>query len=127
MVTGDEATARAGEHLRAEGSPWVAGAATRSLRFGVWLVGYRDPAAPDLPLDGGGLVVTDDGDVHEVGSAPGSLDDLMNALGRWPGAEPADVFEREGEGLALLADVDPDEAAGLAAWAEERRRLGDDA
>jgi hypothetical protein len=70
----------------------------------------------------GGLVVTDDGDVHELGSAPGSLDDLMIALGHWPGAETSGVWAHEGEGLALLADEDLAEATDLAAWAEARRR-----
>jgi hypothetical protein len=73
-------------------------------------------------LDGGGLVVTDGGQVHEHWSAPGSLDDLTVALGLWPGAEPADVWAREGEGLVLLADEDAAEAPQLAAWAEARRR-----
>ncbi len=95
--------------------------ATRNRRYGVWIVAYRDPAEPDVMLMGGALVVTDDGDVHNLGSAPGALDDLMMELGRRPGTEPSDVYAREGEGLALLADLDPDEAEGLAAWAQERR------
>ncbi len=122
VTSHEEAKSLANEHLSAEGSTLVATHATRSQRFGVWIISYGDPAAPGEQLDGGGLVVMDDGDVHDLGSAPGSLDDLMIALGRWPGAEPADVFEREGEGLALLADADPEEAEDLVAWAEARRR-----
>ncbi len=91
-MSGDQTAKRlATEHLSAEGSTLVAGRATRSLRFAVWVVGYRDPERPGEALDGGGLVVTDDGNVHDLGSAPGSLDDLMVAC-RWPGAEPADVL-----------------------------------
>ena len=88
--------------------------ATRNGRFGVWIVGYRDAALPGEPLDGGGLVVTDAGDVHDLSSAPGSLDDLMVALDLWPGVEPSEVWPREGEDLA--------EAIDLAAWVEARRR-----
>jgi hypothetical protein len=44
-------------------------------------VSYRDPASPDAPVVGGALVVTDGGAVHDIGSAPGSLDLLMLGLG----------------------------------------------
>ncbi len=122
VISHQEAKRLADEHLRSEGSPWVASHATRNRRYGVWEGGHRDPAHPDEMLIGGALVVTDDGNVHDVGSAPGSLDDLMMALDLWPGAEPSDVWAREGEGLALLADEDLAEAVDLAAWAEARRR-----
>lgn len=121
MISHQEAKRFATEHLRAEGSQLIAKHATRDRRFGVWVVAYRDPATPDEMLDGGGLVVTDEGEVCNVGSTPDAVERLMMDLGREPGAEPGDVYEREGESLALLADEDPDEAAGLAAWAESRR------
>ena len=121
MISHQEAKRRAAEHLRAEGSPSAGSRATRERRFGVWVIGYRDPERPDEMLDGGGLVVTDEGDVHDLGSAPGALDDLMLALGRSPMLDAADVSAREGEGLALLADLDRDGAGGLAAWAAVRR------
>lgn len=127
MISHQDAKRLADEHLRAEGSTWVASRVTRTSDFGVWLVCYVDPARPDEMLTGGELVVTDEGDIHDVGSVPGSLDDLMIALGRWPGAEPSEVWAREGECLALLADLDPEEAEGLAAWAEDRRRERGDA
>jgi len=110
----------ANEYLRAEGSSLVASHATRDSRYGVWILDSRDPAEPDVMLYGGGLVVTDDGDVHSLSSVPSALDELMMDLGRWPGTPLDNVFEREGEGLALLADIDPEEAAGLAAWAAAR-------
>ncbi len=90
MISHQEAKGLADVHL--QGSGLVASHATRNQRYGVWLVGYVDPANPDQMLDGGGLVVTDEGDVHHPGSVPGLLDDLMIELGRWPGAEPVDVF-----------------------------------
>ncbi len=125
MISHQEAKRHANEHLRADGTRLVAGHATRNQRYGVWFVSYVEPERPDEMLIGGGLVVTDDGDVHDVGSVPGSLDDLMLALGRWPGAEPADVLppatDTDSEALLLLADLDPDEAEELAAWAEARR------
>jgi hypothetical protein len=120
VISHQEAKRAAKAHLQAEGSSLVVRRATRDRRYGVWIVTYGDPADPDVMLDGGGLVVTDAGDVHNLDSAPGALDRLMAALGPRPGVEPSDVYAREGEGLALLADLDPDEAEGLAAWAQER-------
>jgi hypothetical protein len=120
VISHQEAKRAANAHLQAEGSSLVARRASRNRRYRVWIAAYIDPAEPDVMLDGGGLVVTDDGEVHNLGSAPGSLDSLMADLGRVPGAEPSEVYAREGEGLALLADLDPDEAEGLAAWAQDR-------
>ncbi len=66
MISYQEAKRLADEHLRAEGSPWVARhatrnlrryGATRNLRYGVWVVAYRDPTEPDEELTRGGLVV----------------------------------------------------------------------
>ncbi len=121
MTSHQEAKRRAAAYLRAEGSPLAVSSAIRDRRFGVWVIGYRDPYRPDEMLDGGGLVVTDAGDVHVLGSAPGSLDNLMLALGRPPTVYVDDVYAREGEGLALLADLDRDEAEGLVARAAARR------
>lgn len=86
-------------------------------------LGRRLPRSehPDEMLIGGALVVTDEGEVHAVGSTPDALDLLMEALERSPHGRADDVWSREGEGLALLADEDPEEAAGLAAWAASRR------
>jgi uracil-DNA glycosylase len=121
MITENEAKRHASDHLSAEGSPWVISRATFNRQFGVWLVGYKDPERPSELLVGGGLVVTEDGNVHNVGSAPGALEELMHELRVTSADDIACVYEREGEGLALLADIDPDEADGLAAWAASRR------
>jgi hypothetical protein len=120
VISHQEAKRAAKAHLKAEGSSLVVRRVTRDRRYGVWIVAHGDPAGPDVMLDGGGLVVTDDAEVHNLDSAPGALDRLMAVLGLRPSAEPSDVYAREGEGLALLADLDPDEAEGLAAWAQER-------
>ena len=119
MLSHRQAKRLADAHLRAGGSDLVAKHATRNRRFGVWIVAYREPARPGESNDGGGLVVTDEGSVHDLSSAPGSLDDLMIALGRWSGAEPA--TDTDSEALLLLADEDPAEAADLDAY---RRRRG---
>lgn len=126
MITTQEAKRRAAEHLRGEGSPWVVSRATLDRRFGVWVISYVDPANRGEMLDGGGLVVTEDGDVYNLGSAPVALENLMLDLGRSPAEGIADMYAREGEGLALLADIDPDEAEGLAAWAASRFDRGED-
>lgn len=121
MISAQAAKKRASEHLRAQGSHLVASGASRSKEHGVWVVGYRDPEHPDEMLIGGVLVVTDRLEVHEIGSTPDAVDRLMESLGRSPHPITADVWSREGEGLALLADEDPDDAAGLAACAASRR------
>lgn len=74
----------ANDHLSAEGSSLVAGHATRHRGYDVWIVDYCDPAHPDEQLDGGALVVTNDGHVHSIGSTPDALDTLISELGRWP-------------------------------------------
>lgn len=120
------------QQLDADGSGLVAVRAARNVRFDVWLVDYREPADLDEMLVGGGLVVTDAGEVHDISSVPGALDDLMLALDRWPGHDPADIPDldrhvrrpatgTDAEALLLLADEDPEEAAALAAWAADRR------
>ena len=62
---------------------------------------YVDPAAPDEILIGGALVVTDSGEVHDVGSAPGEIESLLLDLGV--------ASDTDEEALMLLADADPDE------------------
>lgn len=78
-------------------------------------------------------MVTDAGQVLSLSSVPGALDDLMLALGLWPGREPAEVFGVElavgydgpvgtdTESLLLLADHDQEEAADLMAYAAAMR------
>jgi uracil-DNA glycosylase len=117
-----EAKRLAAEFLASEGSTLFVRSAKLERRFGVWVVSYIDPRAPEAMLDGGALVVTDAGDVYEVGSAPGSLEKLMDDVGVSLVDDVADAWVREGEGLALLADVDPEEAAGLAVLAASRRQ-----
>ena len=89
--------------------------ATRNSRYGVRTGGSRHPAEPDVML----WVVSSWRSTTAMSTRSGDARVAERpAAGRWPGLEPADVFAPEGEGPALLADVDPDEAADLAAWAE---------
>lgn len=81
MLSHQAAKRIASEYLAAGKSPLVVSRATRDAARGVWLVGYVEPERPESVLDGGGLVVTDDGHVHEVGSTPGQLDELLLQLG----------------------------------------------
>lgn len=120
MITYQEAKRILNEYLRAEGSPQIAGPAHRDRRWPVWVIAARDPDRPSEMLLGGAFVVTDDGAVHSIGSSPDGVEDLMDVLSIQP--EPGDAWEREGEGLALLAEIDPDEAAGLAAYADGLQR-----
>lgn len=121
MISAQAAKQQADAHLRAEGSHLSALHASRDTKHGVWVVGYSDPDQPDEMLIGGALVVTDEGEVHEIGSTPDAVDLLMESLGRSPFGIADDVWSREGESLALLADEDPEETAGLAALAASRR------
>lgn len=70
MSTHQKAKRIANEHLRAEDSTLVAVSAKRDHKYGVWVVSYVDPAYPTERLDGGALVVTDEGAVHDLGSPP---------------------------------------------------------
>ena len=128
MISHREAKRLVNERLRAEGRVEVASRASRDQRYGVWVVSFNDPARPGEWLCGDGpYVVTDDGDVHGLGSAPGELELLMMDLGWMPGA-PRPATDTDSEALALMADMDPDEAEGLAAWAQARRQeRGEDA
>lgn len=81
MTSHQGAKRLAAAHLRAQGSALAVASATRDRRWPAWVVSYLDPASPDAVLVGGALVVTDDGVVHDVGSAPGSVDLLMLGLG----------------------------------------------
>ena len=125
MISAQAAKKRAKTHLHAEGSHLEVSGASRDKKHGVWVVSYRAPDHPDEMLIGGALVVTDDGDVHTIGSTPDAVDHLMESLGRRPYAMADDVWSREGEGLALLADEDPEEEADLVAWAASRRPWAD--
>jgi uracil-DNA glycosylase len=121
VISAQAAKKHANAHLRAEGSHLVALHASRNNKYGVWVVDYRDPDHLDEMLIGGALVVTDGGEVHGIGSTPDAVDLLMESLGHSPFGIADDVWSREGESLALLADEDPEEAAGLAALADSRR------
>lgn len=121
MISAQAAKKLANSRLREEGAPFVADGAHWDKKHGVWVVAYRDPVHPEEVLMGGGLVVTDEGEVHSLGSAPGALDLLMDSLEPGGLGVRDDVWLRDGEGLAPLADVDPDEAAGLGAWAASLR------
>ena len=116
MLSHREAKRVANAHLQAQGSDLVAVRAHR--RRGVWVVEAVDPADPAERLTGeGGLAVTDNGDVHELSSVPGSLDRLVMDLGIWSPHPDTDY-----ESLELLADTDPDEAESLRALKEARQR-----
>lgn len=121
LISAQAAKKQANVHLHAEGSRLVALHASRNTKHGVWVVGYRDPDLPDEMLTGGALVVTDEGEVYVIGSTPNAVELLMESLGRIPFGMADDVWSREGESLALLADEDSEEAAGLAAQAVSRR------
>lgn len=84
MLTQQAAKKLANKHLSESGARFVAARATRSSEYGVWTVSYVDPDQPDEMLTGGALVVTDEGDVHELGSAPGALAELMATIQRLP-------------------------------------------
>ncbi len=49
-----EARRLAAEFLASEGSSLVVRSAKLERRFGVWVVSYIDPKAPEATLDGGG-------------------------------------------------------------------------
>lgn len=121
MISAQVAKKRANAHLLADGSRLVALHASRDSKYGVWVVDYRDPDSPEQMLVGGALVVTDQGEVHEIGSTPDAVDLLMTSLTSDATDTVDDARSREGESLALLADKDPTEAAGLLALAASRR------
>jgi hypothetical protein len=77
-ITHQRAKKLATEHLASGGSPLVATHATK--RRGSWLVSYGDPERPDELVCGGCLIVQDDGTVHEVGSLPDELDEVLMDL-----------------------------------------------
>ena len=67
-----EAVWRANQHLPAEKLTYVADSPS-ALPNGaqdLWIVSYHDPAAPEVVLTGGGLVVTTAGEVRDLSSAP---------------------------------------------------------
>ncbi|WP_206063288.1 hypothetical protein [Nocardioides sp. HDW12B] len=97
MISANTAKKHANGHLRAEGSNLVALHASKNKRHGVWIVDYHDPDHPNEMLIGGALVVTDDGEVHTIGSTPDAVDRLMESLGRSPFGSADDVWAREGE------------------------------
>lgn len=68
-----EALHRANEYLRSDGSSHVADPET-ALPNGaqnLWVISYYDPKEPNVVLMGGGLVITGDGEVRPLSSAPG--------------------------------------------------------
>jgi hypothetical protein len=94
-LTEREVRALVDEHLSAESAVLRPRRPSRNLRFGVWVVDVGDEALPDEDHVEKRLVVTDAGAVYETSPDQGALDDLMLALGLWPGADPADVFGEE--------------------------------
>jgi hypothetical protein len=109
MITHYEAKRIANAHFRSESSRLVAAHAHRDREYDVWVVDYSDPRYPGERLDGGALVVTDDGEVHSMGSTPDSLDKLMMELGRTSRMDPR-PSGTDAEALLLLADENPEEA-----------------
>lgn len=113
MISARAAKRYANAHLRAEGSTYVATQAAIDHDHGVRVVSYGDPARPGEQLTGGALVVTDAGEVHSIGSAPGEVGLLLDSLAQppsgpvtlpWPevlGAEMADPSFRR-----LLEDIE---------------------
>ena len=88
MITHYEAKHIANKDFRSRGARLVAAHAHRDREYGVWIVDYSDPDYPEERLDGGALVVMDDGEVHSMGSTPDSLDKLMMELGRTSRMDP---------------------------------------
>lgn len=102
MISAQAAKKYADAHLRASGSTFVALHAAKSHEYGVRVVSYGDPDRPDEQLDGGALVVTDRGFVHDVDSTPGavarlmdSLDDGQHLVGGVPGRPWPEVLGEE--------------------------------
>lgn len=84
MLTHQAAKRLANEYLQQSGAPFLATRAAREADYGAWTVAYAVADHPDEILTGGGLVVTDQGEVYDVGSTPGALTELMTSLGRVP-------------------------------------------
>lgn len=105
MISAQAAKNRANSHLRAEGSHLVVLHASRNKKYGVWTVAYSDPDHLNEVLDGGALVVTDEGEVHAIGSTPDAVDHLMESLGRSPAGLVEKTWSRERENLPVLADA----------------------
>lgn len=68
MISANEAKRLANAQLKCEGHALVASHATR--KRGVWVVSYVEAEHPGELLCGGGLVVTDESEVLNLGSAP---------------------------------------------------------
>jgi uracil-DNA glycosylase len=51
--------------------------------MGAWVVSYVERARPTEMLDGGGLLVTDEGEVLSVGSAPGDIERVLSEHYGW--------------------------------------------
>jgi len=97
VISHREAKRLVNVRLRAEGRAEVASRASRDRRYGVWVVSFHDPARPGERLCGDGpYVVSDGGDVHGLGSAPGELELLMMDLGWMPEA-PRTATDTESE------------------------------
>lgn len=124
MVDHREAKRLAKEHLK--GSGLVASRASRHRD--AWVVGYVQEDMPDAMLDGGGLLVTVDGVVIDVGSVPGEIDRVLDErMGR---GEDPDLPPDEAEELrALIAARRPwpgvlDEPVAAFAAVQQLRRAG---
>lgn len=119
--TAREAKALADAYLERKARGMFARYARRVPEYRAWEVTPRSRTAPDDLLMGGPLVVTEEGDIYECGSAPGSLEMLMMDIGRIP-LLPMPATNTDSEALALLADMDPQEAAELAAWSQAQQQ-----
>ncbi|MGE3447470.1 MAG: uracil-DNA glycosylase [Microbacteriaceae bacterium] len=119
-----EAKRLVSEHLR--GTGLVAARAARHRD--AWVVGYVEADNPGAMLDGGGLVVTAEGEVIDVGSVPGEIDRVLDE--RELRGEDPDLPRDEAEELrALMASRRPwpgvlDAPVAAFAAVEQLRRAG---
>jgi len=74
--------------------------------LGAWVVSYVDRARPTEMLDGGGLLVTDEGEVLSVGSVPGEIERVLSEHYGW--TEAVDLSpEDEADVRALSKAASP--------------------
>lgn len=133
-----EAKKLANAFLRDDGSQLIAKSARKAegpeLGRPVWIVAYVDPAEPDVMLTGGALAVTEDGDVHNIGSAPDDpvLHELIFSAS--DDVNKGDRMTKEAESTweipqdwaeALRSELTQPYWAGLTDFVDSERRQGD--